>query len=70
MLDLMKLLGSPEADRLISTIKRLRVLDDGQGLSISNIIDHLDRLERVSKKTGKSIKEVCNESMDLYESIL
>ncbi len=65
VMDLMRLVASPEAERLISTVKRLM---DDQGLTTAEIADHLSRLERASKRTGKRVKEICDESMNLYEN--
>lgn len=62
--DVMKLLGSSEGDRLIKTVKRLI---DSQQLTIQQVAEHLDRLERVSSLTGKPIKQVSDEALALYE---
>lgn len=64
VMDLMKFMGSPEAEKLVSKVKDLI---NGQGLSIGDINNHLARLESAARSKGKTIKQVCDESMDLYE---
>lgn len=63
MLEAMKLLKNPDAERLISTVKQQM----DQGLTLSDMITLLNRIESAAQRKGKSLKEVCDESMTLYE---
>ena len=68
MLDLIKLAASREGERLVATLRRLV---ESEGLPITQVIsqatDHLERMERISKRRGKSVKEVAEEALNLYE---
>lgn len=65
--EVMKLMGSNDGKRLLETVKRL--IDAGE-LTVKQVAEHLDRLERVGSRTGKTIKAVADEALDLYESQL
>ena len=67
-MEVARLLASPEGMRLVSTIKRLV---STQGLPadvvIRQAVEHMERLEALAKRTGKSVKEVADEALALYE---
>lgn len=63
VMELIKFANSPEAERLISTVKKQMA----EGLTLVDMINLLNRIEKSAKAKGKTLKEVCDESMDLYE---
>ncbi len=67
-LEIARLLAQPEGRRLISTLHRLV---ESQGLPVEQVlresVDHMERLETLARKTGKTVKQVADESLDLYE---
>ena len=67
-MEVVRLLASPEGMRLVSTIKRLV---STQGLPahvvIQQSVEHMERLELLARRTGKSVKEVADEALALYE---
>ncbi len=67
-LEIARLLASGEGRRLISTLQRLV---QSQGLPLEQVIresvEHMERLESLAKRTGKQIKQVADDSLDLYE---
>lgn len=66
--DALKLLGSPEGKRLLDTMKR-HVEASGEPLEqvLKAWLDHMDRLEAITKKTCKTVKQVEDEALKLYE---
>ena len=66
-----RLLATGEGHRLISTIRRLV---SSQGLPLEQVVresvDHMERLEALARRTGKSVKEVADESLALYEKTI
>lgn len=68
MFDVARLLTSGEGQRLIDTIKRLVA---SQGLPIDQVIgqsvDHMERIERLALRSGRTVKEVADTALDLYE---
>lgn len=71
MRDLIKLLATGEGERLLSTIRRLV---ESQGLPLEqvvrNSVDHMNRIEALAKRSGKSVQEVADEALALYERSL
>jgi len=67
-LEIARLLATGEGRRLISTLQRLV---QSQGLPLDQVIresvEHMERLESLAKRTGKTIKQVADDSLDLYE---
>jgi len=67
-LEIARLLATGEGRRLISTLQRLV---QSQGLPIEQVIresiEHMERMESLAKRTGKQIKQVADDSLDLYE---
>ena len=63
-----RLLAPPEGVHLVSTIKRLV---SSQGLPAGEVIkqsaEHLERLETLARRTGRSVKEVAEEALALYK---
>jgi len=63
-----RLLASPEGVRLVATIQRLV---STQGIPADEVIrqsvEHMERLETLARQTGKSVKEVAEEALVLYE---
>ena len=63
-----RLLASPERLRLVPPIKRLV---SSQGLPVDAVIrqsvEHMERPETRARQTGKSVKEVAEEALVLYE---
>jgi hypothetical protein len=66
-----RLLASPEGVRLLTTIRRLV---RSQGLPtdvvVRQSVEHMERLEAVAQRAGKTVKEVADEALDLYEARL
>jgi len=67
-LEIARLLATGEGRRLISTLQRLV---QSQGLPLEQVIresvEHMERLESLAKRTGKPIKQVADDSLNLYE---
>jgi len=67
-IEAVKLLATGQGQRLISTIRRLV---SSQGLPLQQVVresvDHMERLEALAKQTGKTVKQVADESLALYE---
>ncbi len=70
-LSALRLLTSPEGQRLVETIKRIV---HSQNLTVEqavrDMLDHLDRVEALAKRTGKTVKQVEDEALKLYEGQL
>lgn len=64
----MRLVASPEGQRLISTIRR-HVSSENRPPEqvLKELLDHLDKVEEIAKKTGKTVKQVEDEAIRLYE---
>jgi len=69
MLDMARLLGSPDGIRLVATLRRLV---RSQGLPVDqvvrNSVEHIERLEKLAQLNGKTVKQVADEAMALYEA--
>ena len=67
-LEIARLLASPEGMRLVSTIKRLV---QSQGLPMDVVlrqsVEHMERLEALAQRSGKTVKEVADEALALYQ---
>ena len=67
-LEIARLLASSEGMRLVATIKRLV---QSQGLPMDVVlrqsVEHMERLEGLAHRTGKSVKEVADEALALYQ---
>ena len=67
-IEAVKLLATGEGQRLISTIKRLV---RSQGLPLDQVVresvEHMEHLEALAQRTGKTVKQVADESLALYE---
>ena len=70
-LEVARLLASPEGVRLMATIKRLV---QSQGLPMDVVlrqsVEHMDRLETLAQRSGKSVKEVADEALARYQRYL
>lgn len=70
-LEMAKLLATGEGHRLVSTIRRLV---SSQGLPIEQVVresvDHMEHLEALARRTGKTVKQVADESLALYEKTI
>ena len=70
-LEIAQLVRSGEGARLLATVKRLV---QTQGLSVTEImrqsVEHMERMEELAAKSGKTVKQVANECLDLYEAQL
>lgn len=68
-LEIARLLASPEGAHLVSTIKRLV---QSQGLPMDVVlrqsVEHMERIEALAQWSGKTVKEVADEALALYES--
>ena len=66
-----KMIGTPEGRRLVETLKRLV---KNEGLSIEEVVsqsaEHLERMERIARAAGLTVKQVADGSLDLYEAQL
>ncbi len=69
MLDMARVLGSPDGIRLVATLRRLV---RSQGLPVDqvvrNSVEHIERLEKLAQLSGKTVKQVADEAMALYEA--
>ena len=67
-LEVARLLASPEGVRLVATIKRLV---RSQGLPMDVVVrqsvEHMERIEALAQRSGKTVKEVADEALALYE---
>ncbi|KKM69236.1 hypothetical protein LCGC14_1452860 [marine sediment metagenome] len=69
MLEMARVLGSPDGIRLVATLRRLV---RSQGLPVDqvvrNSVEHIERLEKLAQLNGKTVKQVADEAMALYEA--
>ncbi len=70
-LEVAQLLATPEGRRLVATLGRL-VQSQGIPLKevMSQAITHMEQIEALAQRSGKSVKEVADESLGLYEGRL
>ncbi len=68
-MEIARLLASQEGMRLVATIKRLV---QSQGLPMDVVlkqsVEHMERLEALAKRSGKTVKEVADEALAHYEA--
>jgi hypothetical protein len=64
----MRLMASAEGQRLISTIRR-HVSSENRPPEqvLQELLDHLDKVEEIAKRTGKTVKQIEDEAISLYE---
>ena len=71
MLEMARLVASPEGRRLVATLRRLV---GSQAVPLEEVmrqsVRHLERMEALAHMTGKTVQEVADESLDLYEASL
>lgn len=69
MFEMARVLGSPDGIRLVNTLRRLV---RSQGLPVDqvvrNSVEHIERLENLAQLSGKTVKQVADEAMALYEA--
>ena len=67
-LEVARLLATGEGHRLVSTIRRIV---SSQGVPMEQVVresvDHMEHLEALALRTGKTVKQVADESLALYE---
>ncbi|MBI2919161.1 MAG: hypothetical protein HYY01_14395 [Chloroflexi bacterium] len=67
-LEMARLLATPDGRRMVETLKRLV---HSQGLPLEEVVcqsvAHMERLEALAQRTGKTVRQVADESLDLYE---
>ena len=67
--ELAKLLATAEGRKLIATLQRLVT---SQKIPLAQVmtesIEHMEKLEAIAKKRGKTLKQVADESLKLYEA--
>ncbi|KKN39342.1 hypothetical protein LCGC14_0744470 [marine sediment metagenome] len=70
-LEIAQMLAGPEGRRLVATLSRLV---KSQGISLkdamSQSITHMEQIEALAQRSGRSVKEVADESLALYEASL
>lgn len=66
--DLARVMAGPDGRKMFETIKRL-VRSQGETTDslIKEFNSHLERMERLSESTGKPVKQVADEALDLFE---
>lgn len=66
-----RLMASPEGQRLVETIRRI-VSSQKQPVEqvVRDMLDHLDRVEAIAKKTGKTVRQVEDDAIKLYEGTI
>lgn len=66
-----RLMTSPEGQRLVETIRRI-VSSQKQPVEqvVRDMLDHLDRVEAIAKKTGKTVRQVEDDAIKLYEGTI
>ncbi len=69
-LELTRILASPAGKRLFETLKRLV---EAEGLSVGEVLEqtvaHMEKIEALARASGKTAKQVADESLALYESL-
>ena len=70
-LEIAQMLASPEGRRLVATLSRLV---QSQGIPLKDVmsqsITHMEQIEALAQRSRKSVKEVADESLALYEASL
>lgn len=66
-----RLMASQEGKRLVDTIRRI-VRSQNQPVEqvVKDMLDHLERVEAIATKTGKTVKQVEDEAITLYEGTI
>ena len=67
-IELTRILASPAGQRLYSTLKRLV---EAEGLSVGEVLEqtvqHMEKIEALARSSGKTAKQVADESLAQYE---
>ena len=70
-LEMARTLATPEGRRLLSTIQRLV---QSEGLPVEQVIresvQHMEHLEALARQTGRTVKQVADESLALAEAAI
>ena len=71
VLEIARLMTSQEGKRLYNILQRLV---DAPGMSVDKVMkqtaDHMERIERLAKRSGFTVKKIEDGSMTLYEAEL
>jgi len=71
VLEIARLMASQEGKRLYNILQRLV---DAPGMSVDKVMkqtaDHMERIERLAKRSGFTVKQIEDGSMTLYEAEL
>ncbi len=70
-IELTRILATPAGKRLFDTLKRLV---EAEGLSVAEVleqtVEHMEKIEALARSSGKSAKQVADDSLTMYESSL
>jgi len=71
IIELARLMASQEGKRLYNILQRMV---DAPGMSVDKVMrqtaDHMERIERLAKRSGFTVKQIEDWSMTLYEAEL
>lgn len=70
-LEIARLMASPQGMRLYKTLKRLV---EAEGIPVDEVmgqsVDHMEKMEAIARRTGRTVRQVAEESLTLYEAQL